>query len=98
MTIVYLLACAALFMAVFCRLVMTGPDTLTSVRFSFIGLGVSALAGLYWTLFMRYVPDLPDVTMALAITVVQWVAASRLWRGHVPDGYLNRTSGDSALP
>ena len=99
MTMIYLLTCAALFMAVFCRLVMTGPDTLLAVRLSFIGLGVAALLGMYWGLFLAYVPDLPDLALALAITAVQWVAAARLWRGQVPDGYLSpdAATGDSAL-
>lgn len=98
-TIVYLLSCAALFMAVFCCLVMTGPDTLLGVRLTFIGLGVAALLGMYWGLFLSYVPDVPDLVLVLAVTAVQWVAAARLWRGQVPDGYLSTVAatGDSAL-
>lgn len=86
LTIVYLAACGAILVSVFCRLTQTTVDTHIEVRLAFVGLAAAAALGIFSVLAWGHVVALPEAALALAVAGTQAVAA-RLWRFGVPRSY-----------
>lgn len=92
-SIVYVLACAAIAWAGFCRMVRTDTGTLAAIRVVMWMLTVAALAAGAAVLVWRHVPRWPDVALATAIAAVQVVTAV-LWRDGVPWQFRRSTQND----
>jgi len=93
MILLHEILCALLLWTVFCRSVQCSRKVITDVRVAFWLLGLIACIGMVWPLVHPFVPDLFNLCIIAAITVVQFVTA-RHWRQGVPKYFLK--GGDHA--
>jgi hypothetical protein len=85
-TNLFLLFCAALAYAGFCRLVWVDTDTVLLVRLALYLLTVAAVLAMASVLVWGYVPGWPPTALAGAMVLVLY-ATSRAWRNGVPAAY-----------
>jgi hypothetical protein len=87
MTVLYLVACGAIFWSAFCRLVLMHGATQKRVRAGFVLLGGAAGFGVASALFGGHEPDAIEVMMTASYAVVLVISAAH-WRRGVPTEYL----------